>query len=131
MDQLNLKEISKYKKIRFIFSGILNTLFGYSAYAVLLFFGFPYLVALLLATILGMIFNYFSFRKFVFSSRSDWLVFLNFFIVYITLYIFNVFGLWILTEDFFLNPYIGQIVCIPTSVLLSWLSMNYWVFKKE
>lgn len=131
MRQLNIEKITKYKKIRFIISGILNTLFGYAAYAVLLFVGFSYPIALLSATILGLVFNYFNFRKFVFFGYPDWLDFFKFAIVYVAIYAFNAFGLWILTEDFFLNPYIGQVIFILPSALLGWLLMNYWVFKKE
>jgi hypothetical protein len=35
----------------------------------------------------------------------------------------------ILTQEFNFNPYIGQVICIPPTVLISWLLMNYWVYK--
>jgi len=117
------------KQIRFLAVGVLNTLFGYVAYAVLLFFGFSYPVALLLATILGVIFNYFNFGKFVFSGHRDWLTFCKFVYVYVATYVINSTGLKVLTQEFLLNPYVGQFICIPPIVLLSWLLMNYWVFK--
>ena len=115
---------------RFLTIGILNTLFGYAAYALFLFLGFSYYVALLLATIAGLIFNYFNFRKFVFSGFRNWSSFYKYIITYFFIYASNVIGLRLLTQDFLLDPYVGQIICIPLSVLFSWILMNHWVFKR-
>ena len=71
MNQLNLGKFTSFKKIRFLAIGAFNTLFGYAAYAVLLFAGLPYSVALLLVTIFSVVFNYFNFGKFVFSGHFD------------------------------------------------------------
>lgn len=130
MRRPNFGELTAYIQIRFLAVGVLNTLFGYAAYAVLLVVGFPYPVALLLATIFGVIFNYFNFGQFVFSGHRDWLAFCKFVAVYAAIYAMNAVGLRVLVQDFLLNPYVGQFICIPPSVLLSWLLMNYWVFRK-
>jgi len=45
---------------RFIGVGLLNTVVGYAIYGLFIFLKMPYLVALLMATIMGVIFNYFS-----------------------------------------------------------------------
>jgi len=127
----SLGEFTESKIIRFLTVGVLNTLFGYAAYAVFLFVGFPYSVALLIATIFGVIFNYFNFGKFVFSGYRDWLVFCRFVAVYVVTYAINMVGLQVLMQDFLLDPYVGQVICIPPSVLLSWFLMNYWVFKGQ
>ena len=127
---LNSGEFTESKKISFLAAGVLNTLFGYAAYAVLLFVGCSYPVALLLATIVGVMFNYFSFGKFVFSDHRDWIEFSKFVAVYVAIYAMNATGLWVLTQNFLLDPYVGQVICVPPSVLLSWFLMNYWVFKK-
>ena len=126
----NLWQMFEPKIIIFLTAGIVNTIFGYAVYAVLLFVGTSYLIALLLATIAGVIFNYFSFGRFVFHRHSGWLVFCRFVVTYAAIYGFNAAGLTVLTRDFLVSPYIGQVICIPPSVLLSWLLMNYWVFRK-
>jgi putative flippase GtrA len=131
MRRLNLGEFTRSKKIKFLTAGVLNTFFGYAAYAVLLFVGLSYTLALLLATIFGVIFNYFNFGKFVFSGHRDWLVFCRFVAVYVVTYAINMVGLQVLMQDFLLDPYVGQVICIPPSVLLSWFLMNYWVFKGQ
>ena len=44
--------------MRFILIGIPNTAFGYSLYALLIFLGLRYDLAILIATILGVLFNF-------------------------------------------------------------------------
>jgi putative flippase GtrA len=123
--------LSNPKIIKFLSAGVLNTLFGYSVYAVLLYIKVPYLVALFAATVAGVVFNYMSFGRIVFNGRSGWLVFGKFVIAYGLIYLANAILLRFLIADFLLNSYLGQIICIPISVLLSWFLMNYWVYKND
>ena len=117
------------RMIKFLSVGLLNTAVGYGIYAALLLIGMQYLVALLLATIAGVIFNYFSIGKIVFKARSGWLMFGRFITAYITVYVVNAAFLNILTVNFSLNPYLGQMLCILPNVAISWLLMNCWVYK--
>lgn len=110
---------------------MLNTVFGYSAYAALIFVNVPYLIALFVATVAGVAFNYFSFGRMVFHVHGGWLVFVKFVIAYGVIYVANAVLLRALTKDFLFSLYMGQAICIPLSVLLSWLLMNYWVYKKD
>lgn len=119
------------KIIKFLSAGILNTVFGYSVYALLLFIETPYLIALLAATIAGVVFNYFNFGRMVFHGVGGWFVFGKFVVVYALIYGANAILLGILTRGLHINPYIGQVICIPLSVLLSWFLMNYWVYKND
>jgi len=125
-----LRQLYASKIIKFVVTGILNTIFGYAVYAALLFSGTHYLAALLLATIIGVMFNYFSFGYFVFNGYREWMVFIKFIIAYAVIYGFNAIALSVLIIHFLLSPYVGQIICVPPSVLLSWMLMNYWVFKR-
>lgn len=117
--------------IKFLGTGVLNTAFGYSIYAGLVFAGVPYLAALLAATVLGVVFNYFSFGRIVFQGHGGWAVFGKFIVAYVLIYGVNALLLNALTGVFYLNPYAAQVICIPVSVALSWLLMTYWVYKKE
>ena len=116
--------------LKFLGAGILNTLFGYSVYAALLFIEIPYLIALFVATVAGVIFNYISFGRMVFDNHGNWFVFGKFVIAYTLIYGANAGLLYLFMVNFLLSPYLGQLICIPISVLLSWLLMNYWVYKK-
>lgn len=55
---------------KFLGVGIVNTIVEYAIYAVLIIFGLPYLAALFIATVMGVIFNYFSIGRLVFKSRG-------------------------------------------------------------
>jgi putative flippase GtrA len=118
------------KIMKFITAGILNTIFGYTVFAVLMFVGNSYLIALFLSTVVGVIFNYFSFGHIVFNVHSGWLVFIKFVIAYAVIYGLNAVGLSVLISHFLVSPYVGQGICIGPNILLSWLLMNCWVFKR-
>jgi len=62
---------------RFIAVGLLNTVVGYAIYGILILLNVPYLAALLVSTIAGVIFNYFSIGRLVFKSRGGGLFLLN------------------------------------------------------
>lgn len=127
----DLEALFERKIIKFLSAGILNTGFGYAVYAGLLFFDAPYLVALFVATVAGVIFNYFTFGRIVFKGLGSWFVFARFILAYALIYSVNAGFLGVLTEYFLFNPYIGQVLCIPIGVSLSWLLMNYWVYKND
>lgn len=129
--RFDLERFADPKIIKFLSAGVINTVFGYSVYAALLFIKAPYLIALFVATVAGVVFNYFSFGRMVFNDHGGWSVFGKFVIAYALIYGANAVLLRILMVDFLLNPYLGQIICIPISVLLSWLLMNYWVYKND
>jgi putative flippase GtrA len=116
---------------RFIGVGLINTVVGYSIYGILILLHMPYLAALLMATIMGMIFNYFSIGRLVFKSRGGLSVFGKFIAAYGMVYGINAIALDILIKHFQFDPYIGQALCVPLSVIISWLLMNYWVFKND
>ena len=115
---------------RFIGVGLLNTVVGYAIYGLFIFLKMPYLVALLMATIMGVIFNYFSIGRLVFKMQGGIFVFTKFIIAYSLIYGINAFALDGIIKSFQFNPYLGQAICVPLSVIISWLLMNYWVYKK-
>ena len=131
ISQLNVRNFLDPKLIKFLVAGVLNTVFGYSVYAGLLYIEAPYLIALFIATVAGVIFNYFSFGRMVFHGKNSWLAFGKFIIAYSIIYGVNAVLLQTLTKKFLLSPYLGQMICIPLSVVLSWVLMNYWVYKKD
>ena len=127
--QFDIRTLSNHRIFRFLSVGVLNTVFGYAVYAVLLFVNVSYLTALFIATGAGVIFNYFTFGQLVFHGHDGRLVFRKFIITYLIVYIINAVLLDILNRKFLCGPYVAQIICIPLSVLLSWMLMNRWVYK--
>lgn len=129
--QFDSRPLCDPRIFKFLSVGVLNTVFGYAVYAILIFVNVPYLTALFVATVAGVVFNYFSFGQMVFHGHSGWFVFGKFVIAYGVVYAVNAAFLRVLTKDFLFSPYVGQVICIPLSVVLSWLLMNYWVYKKD
>ncbi|MBC7489929.1 MAG: GtrA family protein [Glaciimonas sp.] len=108
----------------------MNTIVGYAIYALLVFAKIPYFAALLMATVAGVTFNYFSIGKLVFKTGGGLVIYYKFIAVYVIIYFVNVIGLELAIKFFKTDPYFGQALCVPPSVVLSWLLMSYWVFKK-
>lgn len=132
MNYLNkIKNCFNHKLFKFTYIGIINTLFGYSIYASLVFFEIPYLTALVLANIIGIIFNYFSTGRLVFKSTGNVCIFSKFFSVYIITYFINSILLSFFINSLNLNLYYGQLFCLPLIVILNWVFLNYWVFTEN
>jgi len=81
--------VKKHKFARFLLVGVLNTLFGYFLYGTLILIGLDYKLAVLLATILGVLFNFQTTGKLVFGSKNNKLIF-RFVLVYVVTFLLNV-----------------------------------------
>ena len=115
---------------RFIFSGLLNTAFGYIIYATFLFYSKDSQLSLNISYFLGAIFNYFSYRLITFKSGS-YITFLKFVITYILLLFINKILFFHFNITFNLNDYLIQLICLPVMVLLSWFIFRKFVFKND
>jgi putative flippase GtrA len=114
---------------RFIFVGIINTIFGYSVYVLLIFIGTYYPIAVLVSTILGVVFNFKTIGRFVFKDKN-YKRFYVFCFVYLITYLCNVSGLW-LFENFGLHDkYLsGGILILPMAVISFYLNKTF-VFRE-
>ena len=119
------------KQFKFISVGIINTIVGYSVYALFIMLNIPYLTSLFLATIIGVVFNYFSIGRLVFKSEGGSITFVKFVVTYGIIYLVNAVALRTLITIFKVGAYVGQVLCVPISVFLSWILMNYWVYKND
>ncbi len=124
-----IRNFHHYRIVKFLAIGFVNTLFGYSVYAGLILLKLPYLFALFIATVAGIIFNYFSFGRVVFRVRGEWRIFAKFVIAYALVYTVNATLLSLLTQGDYLNPYLAQAACVLPSVAMSWILLNWWVYK--
>jgi len=117
--------------IKFLVIGAVNTVFGYSCYAGLLFIGLHYSLAALFGTLLGIAFNYLSTSRYVFNtppasiSRG-----IRFVLVYSLQYFINVLCLWLL-EQLGFNPYLSGLLLILPMAVVSYLLLNYLVYNKN
>ena len=113
---------------RFLAVGALNTLFGYGAYALLIFLGVHYGIAALLATIAGVLFNFRTTGKIVFGSHDHSLLG-RFVAVYVLLYLLNLGGLRLLREAG-VDSYSAGALLVPPSAILGFLLNRAFVFHR-
>ena len=125
--EIQIKKVFSYQVIRFLLVGCLNTIVGYSFFAFFIWLNLHFAIASILAQMCGVIFNYFSTGKLVFSSfRKD--TFIRFVIQYIVSYIMSVILLKILI-DLEINAYqAGALILVPMAAM-NYMIMKNWVFK--
>ena len=115
--------------IRFILVGILNTMVGYGLFALFIYLGLHYSLAVLFSTILGILFNFKSIGKFVFNSNNNERIY-HFIGVYVLLYLLNVSGLWGLSSIGMENMYVaGAILLAPLAIISFILNKNFVPLK--
>ena len=114
------------KLYRFILVGMLNTLFGYSLFALFIFLQVHYTLAVLLTTVLGILFNFKTIGALVFKNTSSNII-VRFVIVYMITYLLNVLALKVLTVRYFDMYTAGLIALVPNAVI-SFLLQSKFVF---
>ena len=123
---IKFKNINFYK---YLVIGGINTGFGYGVFALFLFLGWHYSVAVLFATVLGVMFNFQTYGKFVFNNHSQHLI-VKFVLVYVVIYLINV-SLLSLVDFFVADLYLsGAIVILPIAYLGYVLNRKF-VWKKS
>lgn len=123
-------KLSNYKQIvLFFIIGGVNTCFGYSLYALLIFLHLHYALASFLGTIGGVLFNFKTTGTIVFKNHDNRLIF-RFIGVYCITYLVNVLCLKIFAGYDF-NMYLaGAIMVIPIA-LLSYTLLKRFVFGRN
>jgi len=124
-----IKQLFGNKLLRFFLVAGLNTLFGYGLFALLIWAGFYYPIALFIATILGILFNFKTYGTLVFNNNNNKLLF-RFVIVYAILYLFNYLGLSIFLY-FGINNYIGGAILAVPAGLLGFVLNKTFVFPNK
>jgi len=117
------------KIIKFIYIGVLNTIVYYILYSFFLFIGLNYEFSVIFATMIGVIFNFKTFSKYVFGNDDNKLFF-KFITVYIVLFLVNILFINIFNL-FFDNYYISGLIAIfPYSIVSYYLNDKY-VFEEK
>lgn len=116
------------KLMRFGAVGVLNTAFGYAIYFGLVRLGLVPEIALLIATVLGVIFNFFTTGRLVFGNADNGL-FLRFVAAYAAVYLANA-AILRLTISLGADPLIAQAAILPCSTLGTFVVMRVLVFRE-
>ena len=97
--------------IRFLLTGGLNTAFGFGIYALLVYAGMAPPLALALATVIGVLFNFVSFGTLTFK-RLEARRLPRFLLAYAAIYAFNLLLLEIVQRYAGVGPIVGQFLCL-------------------
>ena len=112
--------------LRFLLVGGLNAAFGYGCFAILHYAGLHYSMALLVATVLGVLFNFKTTGILVFKSSNNRLI-VRFVLAYAVVYIVNVIGVEFLSR-WGLSPYWGGAILILPMAALAFILQKRFVF---
>jgi putative flippase GtrA len=114
---------------RFVVVGTLNSAAGYGLFAALVLVGLVPEAALLVATIVGVVFNFATTGHFVFANCDPRLI-LRFVAVYATIYVMNALALRYLTYVG-ISPLFAQLWLVPTAAIATFLAFRRFVFKEK
>ncbi|MEN9917162.1 MAG: hypothetical protein RLY40_1094 [Pseudomonadota bacterium] len=112
--------------IIFLFVGAMNTIFGYSIFAFLIFVNTPYYLALFFAALLGLIFNFITTGRIVFKNKG-FSIFYKFMTVSMLLYFINITLIKIINRNIN-NFYISGLLSISFTAILSFY-LNTRIFS--
>jgi putative flippase GtrA len=115
--------------LRFLAVGGLNTGFGYMSYAVLVLIGLPLWGAVAGMTILGFIFNFFSYGGIVFGSTSHTIL-PRYLVFYCLLGALNYALLFGLTRNG-VDRLVAQAILVPLLAVVGFVGMRQFVFRGE
>lgn len=123
-----LDSLLRSRFLRFLVVGGLNTALNYGVYALLLFVGLGYVLAVTFSFIIGLIINFKTNARFVFDDKSN-RRFLLYVLTWLALYFANVQAIgWLVRSG--VNSYLAGAVMVPPIAIAAFLAFKYVVFRK-
>jgi putative flippase GtrA len=122
------------RKIRYLATGMWNTLFGYGCFAILCRLGsmvhVHYLFALVGSQVLGTTNTFLSYKHFVFKTKGGYLrEYFRFSLVYWVLFILNLCLLPVVVNAAHIGPILAQGMILPVTVVASYFFLSRFSFK--
>jgi len=114
--------------LRFLVAGGVNTAFGFGVYSGSVLLGMPVFAALLVATVVGVFFNFLTFGGFAFR-RLDVRRLPRFLVAYGFIYLFNLGLLEGLRAATGLGPILAQLACLVVVAPTAYLVLKAKVFR--
>jgi len=121
-----MSSLLDWRFLRFLLVGALNTLFGYSVFALFILLHLHYSIAAFLSTVCGVLFNFKTTGRLVFGSRDNSLLW-RFFAVYGVTYVLGVLCLRISTA-YQWNVLMAAAVLMLPMALVSYTLNRVFVF---
>jgi putative flippase GtrA len=124
IDPATLTQIFKFCGV-----GILNTIVGYGAFFLLVNYLY-YLVALLIAHIIGVIHSFLWNKYWVFKTKKFNLwEFIKFNLIYAVVFIVNAVALFVCVDIMYVDPKLAQLLLLPIITVVSFFGQKLWTFK--
>lgn len=123
--------------IKFGIVGFSNTIISYLVYAVLTYFGIPYVAANVVGFVVSVLNSFFWNNKYVFKKsnnqeRNLWFALIKTFIAYSTTgLILNNILLVLLVEKLAVSKYIAPIFVLIVTIPLNFVINKYWSFSNR
>jgi len=122
---------SRKQIIQFCGVGILNTIIGYGAFFILVNYLY-YLLALLIAQIIGVTHSFLWNKYWIFKSKKFQLFeFIKFNLIYAIVFIVNAIALFVSVDIIHTNPRIAQLILLPVITLVSFFGQKFWTFRDK
>lgn len=114
---------------RYIVAGTINTLVYYMLYALFFFFSNHVVYAVIMASILGVLFSFYNFKHGVFHSRARKAALVWFYLVYGFTTAINMIVAWMFHNIFLLNGYEAGAFASAAAATLSYFCNRYFIFR--
>jgi len=124
---LNLKPLNNNLLARFIIAGIVNTLFGWTIFSILILLDIAIPISLFFGMSLGILFNYITIGGYAFKKFSK-KIFFKFILSNLFIYLLNLL-LLSLIDRIIINIIFAQLFLAPFLALFSFIIMKKIVFK--
>lgn len=125
---MKLSKATRIQFIAFLCVGTINTLFGYSIFTFFIFLNTPYYLALLFATLLGLVFNFITTGRIVFKNKCL-NVFSKFITINLPLYFINIILIKI-SNKYIDNFYISGLLMMSLTAILAFY-LNKKIFSNK
>lgn len=113
--------------VKFLFVGGINTLFGYTTYALFVALSFEPTTALTISYVLSIFWNFKTTGSIVFKNKDNSLIF-KFFLSYLFTFYVNKFSLEFLIDVLHMNEYLAEAIVIPPVAVLSFIIFKTFIF---
>ena len=123
------KQLLKHQFVKFLLVGVVNTIFGYLVFALSIYCGVHYSIAIIISNLAGTLFNFKTIGVLVFASHQNSLVF-KFFGVYTVIYFLDLGGL-ISLHHLLDSRYIAQAILTLPLALVSFYLNRRFVFSSS
>jgi putative flippase GtrA len=121
--------VSRMQIIKFCCVGVLNTIVGYGAFFILVNYLY-YLVALLIAHIIGVIHSFLWNKYWIFKTKKINLEeFIKFNAIYVIVFMVNAGALFACVDIISIDPKLAQLILLPIITVISFFGQKLWTFK--